>query len=178
MVIATVAGILTIGTAVSATSAAAKPQHHTQHAPHAVKARPAPFLASRASTVHYAVNQPLCAAPKNPMGMRCFAMRRVTVAKGTPGAYAYTQPNAIGKGPAGGFTPDDIAVAYGFNPNLSRKSQLVAIIDWFDDPKALHDLNGFDRQYGLPDRDEQVVPQGQPERQGCAPAHAQQGVIR
>jgi subtilase family serine protease len=134
--IAAVVGILTIGTAISATSATAKP---TRLAAHSAKAKRLPLMATKGSTLHYAVNEPLCAPPKNPNGMRCFAMRRVDVPKGTPGAYAYARPNAIGAGPAGGFTP-----------NVNRTSQLIGIIDWFDDPNALKDLNGFDKQYGLP----------------------------
>ena len=101
------------------------------------------------SAVHYAVDQPVCAVPKNPDANRCFAVKRVDVAKGTRGAFEYTTPKYIGLGPGGGYTPDDIATAYGVNPALSRASQTVGIIDWYDDPHALADLNHFDAYYGL-----------------------------
>ena len=102
------------------------------------------------SAVHYAVAQPICAVPKNPDVNRCFAVKRVDVAKGTPGAFPYTTPKYIGLGPAGGYTPDDLATAYGVDPALSRSNQTVGIIDWYDDPHALADLDHFDTAYGLP----------------------------
>jgi hypothetical protein len=105
--------------------------------------------AAASPSVHYAVNEPICAQPKDPNAMRCFALRRVDVPKGTRGAYAYVRPNAIGLGPGGGYTPDDLAAAYDYNPNVNRSSQLVGIVDWFDDPDALSDLNAFDSEYGL-----------------------------
>jgi hypothetical protein len=110
----------------------------------------------------YAINKPVCARPTTPHTMQCYAIQRVTVAKGTPGAYKYTVPNlrrlsssttpnlTPGLGQAGGYTPDDLAIAYGFDPTVSRTSQTIGIIDWFDDPKALSDLNKFDTMYGLP----------------------------
>jgi subtilase family serine protease len=113
---------------------------------------------------HYAINQPLCKQATAPHMMTCFAMRRVEVAKGTPGAYKYTPPNSlsanaaakchgnnpIALGPAGGYTPADLAAAYGYNANKGTRGQLVAIIDWFDDPHTLTDLNTFDKCYGFP----------------------------
>ncbi len=100
-------------------------------------------------TVHYAIAEPVCAQPKDPNAIRCFAMKRVDVAKGTKGARAYVRPDYIGLGPAGGYTPDDIAAAYHFNPNTNASSQLVGIVDWYDDPYALSDLDTFDQEYGL-----------------------------
>lgn len=102
------------------------------------------------STVHYAINKPLCATPKDPRTLRCFALERVKVRKGTRGAYAFTQPAALAWGPSGGFSPAMLAAAYGYNPDAGTKTQLVAIVDWHNDPNALSDLNHFDTTYGLP----------------------------
>ena len=77
-------------------------------------------------------------------------MRLVDVPKGTKGAKAYVGP-AYSTGPAGGFTPADLASAYGFNPASSTgSSQTIAIVDAYDDINALSELNAFDTQYGLP----------------------------
>jgi subtilase family serine protease len=52
-------------------------------------------------------------------------------------------------GPAGGYTPAQLAKAYGVNAGGST-SITVGIVDAFDDPTAKADLNHFDAQYGLP----------------------------
>jgi subtilase family serine protease len=101
------------------------------------------------SAVRYAVDEPVCAVPKDPDANRCFAVKRVDATKATPGAFAYTVPSYIGLGPANGYTPDDIAKAYGVNPAVNRSTQTVGIIDWYDDPHALADLDHFDTYYGL-----------------------------
>jgi hypothetical protein len=99
--------------------------------------------------VHYAVNKPLCATPKNPHTLRCFAVERKNVAKGTPGAYPYAEPAAINWGPNGGYTPDLLASIYGYNPAASTSGQLVAIVDWYNDPAVRTELNSFDSNYGF-----------------------------
>ena len=109
-----------------------------------------PSVTAPSGTVRYAVDKPLCAQPKNPYAIRCFAMRRVTVSKGTPGARAYSVRPDYATGPAGGYTPSDLAAAYGINPASGGTGQTVGIIDWYDDPHALSDLNAFDSNYGLP----------------------------
>ncbi len=109
-------------------------------------------------TIHYARNQSVCPKPAKADEVRCFAMIRVPVAKGTTGAIAYralsrpinAAPNSIGPGPAGGYTPDDLAAAYGYNANVNRSSQLIALVDWYNDPNVVGDLNTFDQAYGLP----------------------------
>jgi subtilase family serine protease len=55
----------------------------------------------------------------------------------------------LGFGPAGGYTPKQLAAAYGINPGAKTK-QTVAIVDAFGNPSARADLNAFDHQYGLP----------------------------
>ena len=55
----------------------------------------------------------------------------------------------LAAGPAGGYTPAQLAKAYGLNANATT-SQTVAIVDAFDDPTVKTDLNTFDSRYGLP----------------------------
>ena len=110
---------------------------------------------STGSRTRYAVVEPYCDTPP-PGQYRCMALRLVNVAKGTPGAKAYSLPAdgtaaSAASGPAGGYTPADLASAYNINPTLKRgATQTVAIVDAYDDPNALADLNAFDAHYGLP----------------------------
>lgn len=52
-------------------------------------------------------------------------------------------------GPAGGYSPGQLAQAHGVNAGAST-GQTVAIVDAFKDPSVTADLNTFDTQYGLP----------------------------
>jgi subtilase family serine protease len=79
----------------------------------------------------------------------CFAMHLVRVTRNTPGARQMALPKVVPHGPVGGYTPGDLAIAYGVNSNAPT-SQIVAIVDAFHDPNALVDLNAFDTHYGLP----------------------------
>jgi hypothetical protein len=72
---------------------------------------------------------------------------REPVAPGTPGAYRVS--GRYGSGPAHGYTPDELAGAYGYDPSRAV-DQTVAVVDWYDDPNVLADLNAFDRTYHLP----------------------------
>jgi hypothetical protein len=118
--------------------------------------RPAPSSqrsgATLAGTRHagYAVNKRVCPAQPKPGTVTCYAMRRVAATRSTPRAYRAVTPANIGLGPAGGLTPDDLAVAYGYDPTTHRSSQTVGIVDWYDDPHISADLNTFDQNYGLP----------------------------
>lgn len=133
----------------TAVAAAAPSAHRTLFAADHQTTRARPVNAfGLPGAVHYAVDKPVC-APKTPNGIRCFAVKRVDVRPGTPGAYRYVVPSRR-TGPAGGYTPDDLASIYGFNPNLARSGQTVAIVDWFKDPNVRADLNHFDQQYGFP----------------------------
>jgi PKD domain len=99
---------------------------------------------------HYAVTRDACAAPA--LGhVSCLAMRRVPVAKGTPGAQPYVVKASYPVGQAGGYTPADLASAYGFNRTASGSGQTVAVVDAFNDPNALADLDHFDEHYALGD---------------------------
>jgi hypothetical protein len=95
----------------------------------------------------YAVLRPACAQPAAPTAFRCFALRRVQVAPGTAGATAVAD---VGRGPDGGYTPRQLAKAYRYDPSIDRSNFTVGIVDWYDDPRVLADLNTFDRHYGLP----------------------------
>lgn len=129
-----VAGAVILGSSLVATVASAQPAT-PKTAPHA--------------QLHYAINKQVCAKPKNPNFAQCYAVERVPAKKGAHGAYAYTEPS-YQVGPAGGYTPADLAAAYGFDPTANRRGQTVAIVDWYDDPATLSDLNTFDHEYGLP----------------------------
>src|SRR4051794_29355683 len=101
---------------------------------------------SAAGTARYAVNRPLCATPARADQFRCFAVASEPASADTPGAYRVA---AIGHGRRGHYSPDDLAKAYSYNPNVAV-NQTVAVVDWYDDPYALADLNAFDRAYHLP----------------------------
>jgi subtilase family serine protease len=109
-----------------------------------------PALSAPASQIGYAVSKPLCNTAVTVGQVTCFAMQRVPVKKGTPGAYQYLKNSALTPGPAGGYTPADLATLYDYNPNVSRSGQTVGIVDWYNDPKVGSDLAFFDKQYGLP----------------------------
>jgi hypothetical protein len=82
----------------------------------------------------------------------CFAERLVR--KTVSAADAANYPSARGMrpayatGPANGFTPADIAMAYGANVN-GGGTQTVAIVDAFGDSHIAGDLAAFDANYGL-----------------------------
>ena len=110
-------------------------------------------------TTLYAIGKPLCGAAARGQA-RCFAMRRVLVPAGTPGARAFeavtggaTRPRTSGPkatiGPNGGLTPFDLATAYGFNSSASVSSQTVVLVDAYNDPDINSNLQTFDSNYGL-----------------------------
>jgi subtilase family serine protease len=85
----------------------------------------------------------------------CHAMklvtRQVSSAKAASlRAQGLVRPSkTLGFGPAGGYTPKQLAAAYGINPGAKTK-QTVAIVDAFGNPSVRADLNAFDHKYGLP----------------------------
>lgn len=109
-----------------------------------------PAGATPTRTVRYVIPQRVCAAATRPHQATCFAIRLKQVPKGTRGAKAYVQKApSYPFGPAGGYTPGDLATAYGVNP-AGGANQTVAIVDWYGDPNIRSDLNTFDANYGLP----------------------------
>lgn len=54
----------------------------------------------------------------------------------------------VGLGPSGGVTPAQLRSAYSL-PSTGG-SQIIAIVDAYDDPNALADFNTFSAEYGLP----------------------------
>lgn len=64
---------------------------------------------------------------------------------------ACNRTDRLGSGPAGGYTPADLAAAYGYDTDATPPTpQVIGIVDWYDDPKAWGNLNAFDKCYGLP----------------------------
>lgn len=89
-----------------------------------------------------------CAAPARGH-LACLALKVVPARAGAVGAKRVTEPS-YATGPAGSYTPTSLASAYGFNPNSGGTGQTVAIVDAYDDPYILANLNSFDRHYGIP----------------------------
>jgi PKD repeat protein len=90
-------------------------------------------------------------APPNSARAGCFAVARrpaSAAASGQPDVRSYTTSPAAEAGPAGGYTPAQLASAYGYDPS-GGAGQTVAIVDAYDDPKIQEDLNEFDAHYGL-----------------------------
>jgi subtilase family serine protease len=100
--------------------------------------------------------QRLCAAAA-PGKESCLAIRLVTrqVSPATAaqlreqGLARPAAMSSVSSGPAGGYSPGQLAAAYGVNPAAST-SQTVAIVDAYQDPSVTSDLDAFDAQYGLP----------------------------
>ncbi|MGO9557557.1 MAG: PKD domain-containing protein [Acidimicrobiales bacterium] len=112
-----------------------------------------------AGSTYYAIGKPLCKPPK-PGYFSCYAIRRVEVKKGTPGAKPFklaagatasiaTSGRTATIGPAGGLTPYDLANAYDYDSAAPVTGQTVAIIDAYNDPKINSNLQTFDTHYGL-----------------------------
>jgi subtilase family serine protease len=129
-------GAVTLGASAlaGAGSAAARPQA----APH-----------SGVGATRYVTATHLCKAPQ-PGEWSCFAMALKTVSRTTPGARPMnTSTTHASSGPAGGFSPADLAKIYGYTAS-GATGQTVAIVDAYRNPHALGDLNTFDAAYHLP----------------------------
>ena len=152
VVAALVASIVVAGTTAGTASASAA--HRSRSSGAVVSKAAVRHALARAAalgirgTLHYATVRPLCATPSDPAAYRCYALARYPATSTTKGAYPYVSAAALTHGPAGGYTPSDLASAYGYNPR-AKVSQTIAIVDWHDDPHALADLNHFDAYYGL-----------------------------
>jgi subtilase family serine protease len=116
----------------------------------AVVAFAVPGAAGAASKTAVYVPKSLCSTPVAGHAS-CFAQKLVKKLVNNPGnlpAAARVRPN-FGNGPAGGYSPGEVAKAYGINPGAAT-TQTVAIVDAFRDPSVRADLNAFDDNYGLP----------------------------
>jgi subtilase family serine protease len=111
---------------------------------------PQPKVTGPSSDIGYAVDKPLCATTIKAGQMTCFVMQRVPVKKGTPGAYAYLKNSITPGGPAGGYSPANLASLFHYDPTTPSKHQVVGIVDWYDDPHIASDLAAFDTEYGFP----------------------------
>lgn len=58
-----------------------------------------------------------------------------------------------GSGPAGGFTPAQLQVAYNLPSSTNGSGQLVAIVDAYDNPNVFSDLSFYRSYFGLPTAD-------------------------
>jgi PKD domain-containing protein len=104
--------------------------------------------AAKTAQIRYAIGKPACKAPKHQGIAQCFAMRRVFVKAGTPGAHRVKANVAPSPGPSGGLTPAELASAYGYS-TAGGVGTTVAIVDAFNDPNIEADLQTFDTKYGL-----------------------------
>jgi subtilase family serine protease len=103
---------------------------------------------SEAGTSYAKVRQ-VCPAPK-PGDATCFSLALLPAPASAAGARPYQAgAGALSSGPAGGFTPADLASAYRFIPSGGGAGQTVAIVDAYNDPNIEKDLSTFDVQYGL-----------------------------
>ena len=108
----------------------------------------APGRGSKTTQVRYAIGKPACKAPRKPGFAQCFAMRRVFVKAGTPGAHRVKANVAPSPGPSGGLTPAELASAYGYS-TAGGVGTTVALVDAYNDPNIEADLQTFDTKYGL-----------------------------
>jgi hypothetical protein len=94
---------------------------------------------------------PICKAVKRANTATCHSWKRVLSKTKTSGATPMTTPPSWPTGPAGGYTPADLSRAYGYIPTGTGGSgKTIAIVDAYNDPNILADLNTFDSQYGFP----------------------------
>jgi subtilase family serine protease len=115
-----------------------------------------PSAGPSSGTTTVQLPQRLCAAAL-PGESSCLAIRLVTEQVSTATATTLraaglARPavvSSLASGPAGGYSPGQLAAAYGVNP-AAATSQTVAIVDAFQDPSVTADLDSFDAQYGLP----------------------------
>lgn len=115
-----------------------------------------PSAGTSSGTTTVRLPQRLCAAAL-PGESACLAIRLVTrqVSSATAaklreaGLARPAAASSVASGPAGGYSPGQLAAAYGVNP-AAATSQTVAIVDAFQDPSVTADLDAFDAQYGLP----------------------------
>jgi hypothetical protein len=95
------------------------------------------------------VAKPMCATA-TPGHLACHGQKLVkkyVPSTGVVPAGARVRPS-LADGPAGGYSPAELAKAYGLNVGAAT-TQTVAIVDAFDDPTVLADLNTFDANYGI-----------------------------
>ncbi len=101
--------------------------------------------------IRYARLTHSCARPSGSRAA-CFAIARRPVSAASaasPGVEAFTAgAYATGAGPAGGYTPAQLAKAYGYD-RTGGTGQTVAVVDAYDDPNIEADLKAFDEHYGL-----------------------------
>ncbi len=80
---------------------------------------------------------PVCPGPAAPDSARCHSHVVTSVRR-----FATTGPTGLG--------PAAIVSAYGWGSIGSGSGKTIAIVDAYDDPNALSDLDSFSQQFGLP----------------------------
>ena len=85
-------------------------------------------------------NRPVCPGPASAGNARCHA-HVVTDARGNPLA---------GSGPGSAYGPAQFHGAYGL-PTAAPTAQTIAIVDAYDDPSVVNDLNAYSCYYRLAD---------------------------
>ena len=116
----------------------------------------APSTASIGASAHWKA-VPVCHRAHG-THLGCMAWRLVRTDKSSLSTAAaarqrlgISKPDAVTLGPAGGYTPADLAKAYAVNVNATAASGMtVAIVDAFGDPKIKADLATFNSHYGIP----------------------------
>ena len=107
-----------------------------------------PGLAGAAPVTRQTAAVPVCAQASAPNHMTCSGIVR-TPATAAPATNACSGSDPIGVGPANGYTPADLATAYSYNSAAKTPKQVVAVVDWHDDPSIAKDLAAFDACYGF-----------------------------
>jgi len=85
--------------------------------------------------------------PAQPGSAECAAIRVPFVSSSSPDAVG---PAFEGSGEGGGYTPEEIRLAYDL-PSTGGSGQTVAIVDPFNDPLAYENLKTYRSRYGLPE---------------------------
>lgn len=124
----------------------------------AATAAVAPSSVGATTTTTTWVPKPICSQPavghKGCLGIKLVKRRvsldSVSAKRADAVRRAITRSSQLG-GPAGGYTPMDLAKAYGVNPDAAAgATQTVAVVDAYNDPSVRYDLDFFNAEYGLP----------------------------
>ena len=115
-----------------------------------ILASPAAPSAQASVTVWKAVR--MC-APATSTRMSCHGIRLVPHQEPATRGFSSRGRATVAAGPAGGYSPGQLAKAYHINPwSTAARGITVGIVDAYSSPSVRDDLNRFDAHYGLPPR--------------------------